>query len=389
MIAVGGEPIDVPGLEGAVREADPDALLVPARILRRVIKRDRGLTFVGGSVTRRKTYAIAREPLRAIVDGDELGLRPGSEWPEVALLLLKPDPQDLAARPREAVLVDYWRLLFHARVELAAWRRFDEGGLSDAALRDRIERIGLTEFEEIRLVLRQEGYLLPRGTVGRSTPGSPRSISSCCTSPPRSCPITSRRSRTTRRSGRSWPSTSTAWSCWRRPASPAPPSPSASRRTRRGPTSRSKWPRPAPAAGGQGGAEAVPLADRARRARRGAGQRGPGRDRPGAGRADRRAGARRAGERRRPQRARPAGRPAPGARSGSTTSRPTPGGRRCRRSSTAPSTGSGRPRGGSSTTSRPSASTTSARSSRSTSWSGPRRGAVGRSSGRCPTSAKS
>jgi hypothetical protein len=144
-----------------VREADPAALLVPARILRRVIKRDRGLTFAGWSVTRRKSYVIAREPLRAIVAEDELVLWPESAWPRLAVLLLRPDPQDLAARPTDEVLLEYWRMLFHAQAERDVRNRFATGTINAAGLRRRIERIGPTSFEEIRSVLRQEGYLLP------------------------------------------------------------------------------------------------------------------------------------------------------------------------------------------------------------------------------------
>jgi hypothetical protein len=144
-----------------VREADAAALLVPARILRRVIKSDRGLTFAGWSVTRRKSYVIARQPLRSIVAEDELVLWPESAWPPQAILLLRPDPQELAARPAEEVLLEYWRMLFHAQVELDVRGRFASGMLDAAGLRHRIERIGPTPFEEIRSVLRQEGYLLP------------------------------------------------------------------------------------------------------------------------------------------------------------------------------------------------------------------------------------
>jgi hypothetical protein len=144
-----------------VREADAAALLVPARILTRVIKRDRGLTFAGWAVTRRKSYVIEREPLRTIVSEDELVLWPESAWPPVAILLLRPNPQDLAAQPPDVVLLDYWRMLFHARIELAFRRRFEAGAAGAVKLRERIERIGPTAFEEIRTVLRQEGYLLP------------------------------------------------------------------------------------------------------------------------------------------------------------------------------------------------------------------------------------
>jgi hypothetical protein len=144
-----------------VRKADAAALLVPARILRRVIKRDRGLTFVGWSVTRRQTYVIAREPLRSMVAEDELVLWPESAWPPVAILLLRPDPQDLAAKPPDVVLLEYWRMLFHAEVELAFRRRFADQGFAGGGLRERIAAIGALAFEEIRTVLRQDGRLLP------------------------------------------------------------------------------------------------------------------------------------------------------------------------------------------------------------------------------------
>src|SRR4051794_22440565 len=102
MSARGGDPIDVAELEAALRRAEPAARLVPPRILRRVIKHDRGLAFLSWHVARRKSYVIARGPLSAIVARDELGPGPRSAWPEVVLLLLRPDPQDLAARPRDA-----------------------------------------------------------------------------------------------------------------------------------------------------------------------------------------------------------------------------------------------------------------------------------------------
>src|SRR3954452_23769863 len=111
MVVAEGEHIDVAELECALREADAATLLVPPRILRRVIKRDRGLTFVGWHVARRKSYVIASQPLRSIVAEDELVLWPESAWPPVAILLLRPEPQELAARPRDEVLLGYWRML--------------------------------------------------------------------------------------------------------------------------------------------------------------------------------------------------------------------------------------------------------------------------------------
>ncbi|MGE5755738.1 MAG: hypothetical protein ACM35G_08490, partial [Planctomycetaceae bacterium] len=144
-----------------MRAADPEAFLVPSRILRRVIKRDRGLTFFGSHAARRDGYAIAGKALREIVAGDELGLGPGDPWPTTAILLARPDPQDLDAAERGSVLLDFWHRLYHARIQAAVDRRFATGELGGADLRRRIERIGPTEFDEIRAVLRHDGAVLP------------------------------------------------------------------------------------------------------------------------------------------------------------------------------------------------------------------------------------
>jgi hypothetical protein len=58
-----------------------------------------------------------------------------------------------------ATLVRLWRAAFHARAHLA----LEEAAalLPDAALRARIDRIGQTEFDEIRRVLRADDLLLP------------------------------------------------------------------------------------------------------------------------------------------------------------------------------------------------------------------------------------
>src|SRR5438552_9313532 len=157
-MSVVAEPIlDASELGRLLRAADPAALLVPSRLLRRVIKRDRKLAIVGLRVPHRKSYVIGRDALVALVDRDELPIEADRDLPETVLLLERPEPEDLAATPRGEVLVVYWRLLFHARVHAAIARR----GLSDAAVRERIHRVGEAEFDEVRTVLRQEKFLLP------------------------------------------------------------------------------------------------------------------------------------------------------------------------------------------------------------------------------------
>src|SRR5438067_1515316 len=157
-MSVVAEPtLDASELGRLLRAADPAALLVPSRLLRRVIKRDRKLAIVGLRVPHRKSYVIGRDALVALVDRDELPIEADRELPETVLLLERPEREDLAATPRGEVLVVYWRLLFHARVHAAVARR----GLSDAAVRERIHRVGGAEFDEVRTVLRQEKFVLP------------------------------------------------------------------------------------------------------------------------------------------------------------------------------------------------------------------------------------
>ena len=148
-------------MQRAVREADSAALLVLPRILRRVIKQDRHLAGYLYRIPHRKSYVIDREPLLEIVDYEELGVSPEEGLPDKVILLSQPPPQKLEATPAGEALIRCWRLLFHARVHLAVQQCFVLGFLSPSQLRKRIHRIGETEFEEIRAVLQQEGFLLP------------------------------------------------------------------------------------------------------------------------------------------------------------------------------------------------------------------------------------
>ncbi|MEN6449776.1 MAG: hypothetical protein ABFC96_04715 [Thermoguttaceae bacterium] len=152
--------VTLPELESAIRAADPAVRFVPPRILRRVIKHDRGLTGFGLHVPHRKGYVVSREALLRIADREELGDPPDAELPEHVILLARPSPQRLADSTAQDMLLRYWRLLFHARVHLA----LDTGLASTATpaeVRGRIETLGRMAFDEIRTVLDREGMLLP------------------------------------------------------------------------------------------------------------------------------------------------------------------------------------------------------------------------------------
>lgn len=156
-----GPMIEPEDLERALRAVDPNVLMVNARVLRRVIRRDRDLPGIGVRVPHRKSYVIAGSDLLAIAERDELGLKPDEPPPAVAILLVRPDREELAELSRTEALVESWRLLFHARIHVTLEEQGRQGRLKPADLRARIDRIGQVEFDEARSVLRQDNHLLP------------------------------------------------------------------------------------------------------------------------------------------------------------------------------------------------------------------------------------
>ncbi len=146
-------------LQRAVAVADPAAILVPARILRRVIKGDRGLKWLGGAHP--TCYVIPGAALEAIVSGPELGRPPDAAWPSITILIEQPEAEELAEMDCGLILTKVWRRLLRARVEGELKRTFESGEIDSSGLDARIEAIGRTEFEEARGVLRQDGQLLP------------------------------------------------------------------------------------------------------------------------------------------------------------------------------------------------------------------------------------
>jgi hypothetical protein len=138
--------------------ASVSAVLLEDRVLRRVIKRHRRLHGVGLQVPHASSYTLSRADLIRLTDRDELPLDPAALPDAVALFTAERAP--LAAGEPAAVTAA-WRLIFHARIHAAFDALLARGALTTAALRERINRIGQTEFDEIRFVLRQEDLLLP------------------------------------------------------------------------------------------------------------------------------------------------------------------------------------------------------------------------------------
>lgn len=153
-------PLSLVGLQAHLQAVDPAALLVPSRMLRRIIKQDHQVPGLGLLVPHRKSYVLARDRLLQLVDREELGLTANQELPTQVILIAQPSTRRLASTSNHALLIMYWRLLFHASVHRSLEERRARGTLNEEAVRKRIEGIGQTQFAEIRSVLQQEKYLL-------------------------------------------------------------------------------------------------------------------------------------------------------------------------------------------------------------------------------------
>lgn len=145
-------------LERLIQAVAPDALLVPGRILRRIIKHLRNVAGIGLKVPHRKSFVVESARLLEVADWTDLGVEESTTLPHKVLLIARPDAERLAATPVGLALLKYWQRLFHARIHFFLEERQKIGALSPAVVRQRIEALGQTRFDEIRDVLRQDEY---------------------------------------------------------------------------------------------------------------------------------------------------------------------------------------------------------------------------------------
>jgi hypothetical protein len=147
-------------LRQALQAADPAAVLASPRVLDRVIQQVCRLPNLLWNVPHRECYVVDRQVLFRHVEQDDLDLEPDQLLPATVILLARPSVEELNSLDRAAILSKYWRLLFHANMHLALETREAEGRLTAEDIRERIERIGRAEFEEIRAVLTQDRALM-------------------------------------------------------------------------------------------------------------------------------------------------------------------------------------------------------------------------------------
>ena len=114
-------------LRRAVADVEKGAILVPRRIMRRVIKDRYGLPRLGLRLPHELCHITDRESLLRIVDAAELGPRGGADLPERVILLPQPEAEEIDAVPVASLADPYWRLLFHCRVHLDLEERMARG----------------------------------------------------------------------------------------------------------------------------------------------------------------------------------------------------------------------------------------------------------------------
>jgi len=151
-------------LEQALLQTDPAALLVPVRVVRRLVTAALGPSSLFGRIPHSLGWCCDRQTLVQNVDEDELDFQNDRLLPKTVILLARPNLEELRTQGPEGMLLTYWRRLFHMRIHLALEEQRAAGALDDDRVRGRIADLGPTAFAEARLVLEQEGWLAPRAS---------------------------------------------------------------------------------------------------------------------------------------------------------------------------------------------------------------------------------
>ncbi len=147
-------------LAAALRSVDPRAVLVPPRILRRVIRGVLGVDRLVGHIPHRGGFAAASSLALEHAGPEELNLPAGHAVPDRLILLAEPDVVRAEEMARERLFLRYWRSLFHARVHLTFDERADLVPPLGSWLEERIDRLGRVAFAEARAVLIEDSYLV-------------------------------------------------------------------------------------------------------------------------------------------------------------------------------------------------------------------------------------
>ncbi|GIW82234.1 MAG: hypothetical protein KatS3mg105_4041 [Gemmatales bacterium] len=157
----GSVAVELEELKQLIQQTDPAVVLVPARIIRRLLQAEFKVPSFLLHAPHEDCFTFERQLIFRHVEQDELELEPDRLLPARVTLLSRPSAEFLQSCSREEILLSYWRMLFHAHIHLALEDKVAKGELNAEIVRQRIERIGQTEFDEIRSVLQEENYLFP------------------------------------------------------------------------------------------------------------------------------------------------------------------------------------------------------------------------------------
>lgn len=153
--------MDASFIERSLRSSETGVIVVDERIVARVIKRHRELMRLGAPHAH--SYWLSRTALFQIVPPQALGSE-AETLPEVVVLLPRPKASELRGANEKDLLRWLWRSAFHAHVHIAIETLQKSGKLDAATIRARIDRIGQTEFDEIRRVLDADELVFPPGS---------------------------------------------------------------------------------------------------------------------------------------------------------------------------------------------------------------------------------
>lgn len=146
-------------VERQFRESDAGVFFVLARVVRRVVQNQLEFASPWVPPPHRKSCVVERERLLWLVARDELGVDAHVMLPPRVILIARPDEGRLEQMSRDDLLRYYWRILYHARIDLDLETTASAERLPLADLRRRIAELGQTQFDEIRSVLQSEQML--------------------------------------------------------------------------------------------------------------------------------------------------------------------------------------------------------------------------------------
>ncbi len=146
-------------LQKALQAVEPAAVLVSPVVLDKILRQTLKIPAWMWTVPHKRIWNVERQFLFRFVEQEDLLIRHDQLLPPTVLLLATPNAYE--SKPVPELLRDYWRLLFHAQVDLELTNQAVAGQWGVETVGAHIERLGFLVFEEIRTVLLEERQLAP------------------------------------------------------------------------------------------------------------------------------------------------------------------------------------------------------------------------------------